>query len=107
MKGLELPTNTMIVIILALLVLVALIMFFMGTFNPVKEGMSVSSVKSSACQLWTSTGCIGEAASIKTSDYDSNGDGTQGNDYLQDLCDNYYSCNRDNQCCKDVCGCPE
>lgn len=51
-KGLSLPINTVIIIIVAFLVLVAVLLFFTGTFSPAANTTKAESELRSECWEW-------------------------------------------------------
>ncbi len=61
MKGIELPVNALIVIVLAIAVFVGIIAFFMGVWGPSTTGVNLESVKNTACQKFVSLGYCGDS----------------------------------------------
>ncbi len=57
MKGIELPISTLVILVIALIVLVGIIAFFLGVWTPGTGGIQLEAIKSSACQRLISTGC--------------------------------------------------
>lgn len=49
MKGIELPVNTLIIIVIAVLVLIAVIGFFLGVWSPSTSGLGDQSQINAAC----------------------------------------------------------
>lgn len=124
MKGAELPINTLIIIVIALVILIAVIAIFFGVYNPSKEGINLEAAKSNACQMLASMNCGVSPASIIINNFDADKDGTVGDigtwtwgdscspspaadgDNLASLCACQYSINtNDADCRKTVCGC--
>lgn len=121
MKGAELPINTLIVIIIALAVLIAVIAIFYNVVNPSKNSIDLGTAKSNACQMLVSLNCDVSPASIAVNNFDANKDdeilgGIEdsyanscdhgGNDNLARLCVCYYNMN-EADCKTKVCNCPE
>lgn len=109
MRGLELPINTMIIIILVLLVLVAVIALLMGVWKPGTAGLNLEQAKGSACQMYVNLGCSGDGKNIAVNNFDADKDGTIENsaaagDNLSKLATNYYGCTGET-CIKGLCGC--
>jgi hypothetical protein len=108
MKGVELPVNVLIIVVLALIVLLAIIALFFGVWNPTQ--ITAEAAKNSACYTLLSTGCE-DPERIATDNFDANNDGVVNEyDTLQELCENYYgidpsSPDRINDCKKIVCRC--
>ena len=75
MKGVELPINVIVIIILALVVFLAIIALFSGVWTPGVAGIVLEAAKNNACQLLVSTGCD-SPASIIVKDFDADKDGT-------------------------------
>ncbi|MFH1229504.1 MAG: hypothetical protein V1678_03715 [Candidatus Aenigmatarchaeota archaeon] len=110
MKGVELPINVMIIIVLAIIVLLAVMALFFGVWNPGKSSLSLETAKSSACNILISTGC--KDTSIKVNNFDVDGDGitndgtnVDNGDTLQKLCELYYNTGSDVVKCKAICHC--
>lgn len=109
MRGLELPVNTLIVIVLAIIVLVAVIAFFMGAWRPGVSGIEMENAKNSGCQAFVSAGCDDRDLNIIIVNYDVDGNGAKDDSLLR-LCE-HYGCTQDNPddkmaCCRDLCHCP-
>lgn len=106
MRGIELPINLIVIIVLAVLTLVAVIALYMSGWLGPALGVGVESVKISACRELINRGC-GDPAEISVDfDADRNGSIDDG-DTLQLLCETFYGCdNGDTSCCKQICGCP-
>lgn len=102
MKGVELPINTLIVVVIALAILLALIALFFGVWTPGSSGLNLDAAKNTACHMLVSTGCR-DAAQINVNDFDANKDGnlqsgtgtgdceTGGDDNLYMLCKCWYN----------------
>jgi len=86
MKGAELPINVMIIVVLAIIVFIAMVAFFMGVWGPSTGGVNVEAVKNTGCNRLVSSGCDSTAITLE----DVNDDGTV--ETLQDICNRYYNC---------------
>ena len=117
MKGMELPINTLIIVIIAIIVLIGVVAFFLGVWNPGTSGLQLETIKSSACQRLVSFGCS-EPKDVVIRDFDADKDGgldpgtgwnpgnpssTANQDNLAALCWNYYF--KDEGACKELCNC--
>jgi hypothetical protein len=126
LKGLELPVNTMIVVVVCLIVLLAIVALFYGTWNSGKGALSQEAAKNSACQALVAMSCNADPSSISVRDFDADRDGnlnTVGNlkgacnsaqgDTLYMLCKCWYGISevlyptpeQFNDQCKSVCMC--
>jgi hypothetical protein len=123
----ELPVNTLIIVILAVIVLLGILALFSGVWNPSSTGLSLEAAKSNACQLLASMGCNGDTSSIVVNNFDANKDGAivggsafntanwadpkncnadaTSQDNLAALCACYYGKKTDEPSCKSLCGC--
>jgi len=128
MKGAELPINTLIIIVIALTILLAVIAIFFGVFNKAKPGVDLETAKSNACQMYNSIQCYTNPKDFAVSNFDADKDGIVGTaeatnpwawniaecgttndkkDTLGALCSCYYGINIDTDCKTKVCNCPE
>ena len=127
MKGVELPTNTIVVVIICLVILLAVIVLLLGVWNPGKTGITLEAAKSGACQMIVSMGCSPDANTIYIRDFDANknekledggdigaepwntgrdcGKLTTSKDNLATLCNCYYNLFNQNDCKKTLCNC--
>jgi len=123
MKGLELPISTVVIIVIALVVLLAMIAFLFGVYGPGTESVNLETAKNNACRVYTSMGCVLETKDIPISNFDADQDGVVGDtgavtsigscgptgvadDNLYMLCKCYYATDDDENLCKvRVCGC--
>jgi len=124
MKGTELPINTLIIIVIAVAVLIAMIALFYYVYDPSRQGISLEAAKSNACQMLASLNCNVGADSISISNFDADKDGQRDpgsnvgtsiadcsngnpsmNDNLMTLCACYYGFTEDSDCETNVCGC--
>ena len=124
MKGVELPISTLIVVIVALVVLVAIIGLFYSVWPSGAETVSLEVAKQNACELLSSMGCIPTTDSININNFDADRDGVvrtdvgiatgscgdaanpdSANDNLYMLCKCYYNADEED-CKRQVCYCP-
>jgi len=125
MKGMELPINTLIVIVVAITILLAVIAIFFRVYNPSVNGINLETAKSNACQMLSSLQCSVDTSTIQVSNFDADDDGTKDpgtgfvfgvnedckdvvgleKDNLAALCKCYYGIPNENGCKKTVCGC--
>jgi hypothetical protein len=75
MKGVELPINVIVLVVLALIVLLGILALFFGVWNPGSTGINLEGAKNSACQMLISTNCV-DTSSINVEDFDADRDGT-------------------------------
>jgi len=131
MKGLELPMSTLVVIIVALVILIAIISLFYNIWPKGAETVSLETAKNSACQLLSSTGCTLRPDQIFINNFDADKDGVVGtvdpsevgydfditdcgdtanpaatDDNLRMLCACYYNIGDEDECKTKVCNCP-
>lgn len=111
MKGLELPVNTMIVVVVCLIVLLAIVALFYGTWNSGKGALSQEAAKNNACQALVAMNCNAETSTILVRDFDADkidGPNSAG-DTLQTLCENWYGISINladfEDRCKSICMC--
>jgi len=76
MKGVELPINTLVIVVIALVILIALIALFYGVWAPSVEDIDLESAKNNACQMLISLGCDSEPEEISMSNFDADKDDT-------------------------------
>lgn len=76
MKGVELPINVLILVVLGLIILLAILGLFYGVWTGGASGVNLESAKNSACQLLISTGCNDNIETIYTNNFDADKDGT-------------------------------
>ena len=75
MKGVELPVNTLIIIVLVIVVLIALISIFYATYRPSQESMNMEAAEKLACQTYTGSSCSQDLSMITISNFDANNNG--------------------------------
>jgi hypothetical protein len=96
MRGTSLPINMIIILTIAVIVLLAIASFFMGSFTPTSSTMSDIDAWNRGCGLWQIRGCSLTEDNcmpiINIIGYDINGDGNP--DTLGDACMRLYGVNR-------------
>jgi len=122
-KGISLPVNILVIIVLALIILIAILALFYGIWPQGVSGVNLEAVKNNACQLLVTTDC-GEARFVTISNLDADKDGSNDpstgwtwgttcptdpadttlGDNLAALCACYYF-RTDEIGCKELCGC--
>jgi hypothetical protein len=130
-KGVELPINVIVIVVICLVVLLAIIALFFGVWTPGKTSITLEAAKSNACQMLVSMSCNSYSQDISIRDFDANkngnlsdagnpsiiadtngnwnyndncGSGVKSGDNLASLCICYYNRQNDNDC-KNLCGC--
>ena len=73
MKGIELPINLLIILIIAMVILVAVSAFFLGVWKPTSSGVSLDAAKSLACKDYVAVGCTNLGLPVREYDIDSDG----------------------------------
>jgi hypothetical protein len=106
LRGVELPINVIVIIILAVLVLLAILALFMGVWTPGESSITLEAAKNNACQMLVSMRCNQPLESISVLDFDADKDGTLNGagDTLLALCQNWYHVD-ENICKNQVCMC--
>lgn len=112
MKGLSLPINVLIIVIVAVIVLLGVMTLFMGSWTPFGQSMSAEAAKAAGCRKVINN-CDAQSNEYDGEEYrfngengmpsfDVNGDGNTGtaDDTMYDLCNNFYGTD-----CKSLCGC--
>jgi len=109
MRGIELPINVLVIIMLAVIVLIAVLALYFGGFVQPASSMSLESARQQACTQLIQKGLCGDKAGplmIPIKNFDANKDGkleyaefvTGSGIYLGDnlsqLCINYFNCQR-------------
>jgi hypothetical protein len=118
-KGIELPMNTLVVVAIAVIILLAMTAFFISGFGPSSQRQVYYNKMLSYCQPWAAGGCE-EIPSDKSSLLNYFCQWKYGSKYKYGKIEN----NEDIECCKDedftqcamftsslkelkkVCGCP-
>ena len=131
MKGAELPSNTIVILLICLLIILLIFSLLFGVWNPSKNSVTQEIAKDKACQMLVSLGCFPSASTISIRDFDANKNGklndvgsppiiedtsrnwiyndncisTLNGDNLASLCVCYYSLYNDVDCKKNLCRC--
>jgi len=126
MKGISLPIEAIIIIVIALIILLSVIAIFFGVFNPTKSGIDLETAKTNACQMLTSMNCVPLTSSISVTNFDADRDGIIGDpgtnvgecndpppptggdssqDNLYMLCKCYYAIDDEDFCKTNICRC--
>jgi len=107
MRGIELPINVLVIIMLAVIVLIAVLALYFGGFVQPASSMSLESARQQACTELIQKGLCGDKAGplmIPIKNFDANKDGkleyaefVSGSgiylgDNLSQLCINYFNC---------------
>ena len=126
-KASELPINTLVVVIIAVIILLALVAMYLTGYGPFSKTVGIEGARGGACrQLVQENGCRVASSVINTTGFDANkddtlvvgtswdwsdtvmpnkcGPGATSNDNLAALCKCYYSLSTENDC-KNLCGC--
>jgi hypothetical protein len=99
MKGVALPIEVLVIVVVAVIVLLGIIAVFFTGWSPFASTAGVESIKNNACrQLVLGKNCGVNPDQISVSDL------TNINN-LQELCDTYYGSGGSPEACKNVCGC--
>lgn len=113
-KGIQLPTNMLVVLALGIIVFFALLLFFLNNYGQPGGTVSLESAKTDACTRLLSSGqCSSTSApsQILVYGYDANNNGNLNDgDNLEELCRNYYAADLSDiitTCSIRVCNCPE
>jgi len=106
MKGIELPINVMVILALAVIVLFAVLMIFMGVWAPLGQTVTPKAALDAACLKLVTMGCETNLAEIYVTNFDADGNGKTGDkaDNLKVLCASK-TFNKDEDGCRTVCGC--
>lgn len=59
MKGVSIPINTLVMLAVAIIVLLAAVAWFMGAFGPAARESSLRQALHNACDQWALTNCNG------------------------------------------------
>ncbi len=106
MKGVEMPINILVIVIIAIIVLTAMVVIFSGVWSSGSGTIGLETAKSNACQILITMGCDTDPESVPVNNFDSNGDTKKdSNDNLAELCKRYYSTGDDMDKCRGICGC--
>ncbi len=110
MKGVELPVNVMVMLVIAVIVLFSVLALFLGIWSPVPGTITPDAARSAAClKLMTGTpDCLNaDLTDIHIGNFDADKNGVAGSpgDNLMTLCNNYYDTNGDQDRCRALCNC--
>ena len=119
MKGIELPINALIIIVVAVLVLLGIVALWMSGWGGGSQGVTIEAAKASGCAalMRDAAGCTsvdpatilydGGTTSKSAFKFDVKSDGDTTNDNLQVLCDTYYGTSGATKAsdCRKICGC--
>ena len=75
LKGIELPVNALIIVILAVLVLLGILAMYAGVWSPSSGGVNLEAAKDNACHMLASMGCSVHPAAIPVNNFDADGSG--------------------------------
>jgi hypothetical protein len=117
MKGVELPINTLVIVVLAVIVLLGILALYFGVWNSQQGGLTLEGAKNNACRVLLTMNCNQLLENITVNDFDADKDGrlnnpgpgtgacltTQG-DNLYMLCKCWYNVN-ETLCKTSICGC--
>jgi hypothetical protein len=122
LKGIELPVNALIIVILAVLVLLGILALYGGVWSPSSGGINLESAKNNGCHMLASTNCQSGPETIAISNFDANKNGQSNDpgtvsawgtacpnaawtsDNLAALCACFYY-KTSSEDCKKLCGC--
>jgi hypothetical protein len=133
MKGVELPINTMVIIVLAVIILLALVAMYFSGFSPFSTAVGIEGVRGDACRrLVQENGCRVASYTITITGFDANKNNnmsagkswdwndtamstalkcgttatgpTASQDNLAALCNCYYGLTNESTC-RGLCGC--
>ncbi len=113
--------NAVIILVIAVITIMAIVIFFLSSYNPAVIGVNLETAKNDACKAYVSLDCPGSPENIIVNNFDADQDGTidpgkgTGNcgeggaeeDNLLMLCKCYYGINDPVECGTLVCGCRE
>jgi flagellar basal body-associated protein FliL len=121
LKGVSLPINALVVIVLALIILIAILALFFGIWPSGSQSIGLEGAKNNACNMLLSFGCNEDTSNIVVNNFDADKDGeldpeigfdwndptnVNNHDNLAALCYNYFAISSDSDCKTQVCNCP-
>jgi len=65
MKGVSIPINTLVMLAVAIIVLLAAVAWFMGAFTPTATESSLKQRFDSSCMTWSMANCGGTSVPVK------------------------------------------
>ena len=124
MKGAELPISTLVIIVLAIIILLALVAMYFSGFGPFSTAVGIEGVRGAACRvLVQENGCRVNSSSVTIIGFDANKDNAMvsnttwlagswnsgcpaagSGDNLAALCRCYYGLTTESSC-RGLCGC--
>jgi hypothetical protein len=75
MKGVELPINSLVIIVICLIVLLSVVAFYFFGWRPWSMTVTQESARNNACQMLAVMGCRAHPANISVSSFDADKDG--------------------------------
>lgn len=120
MKGLSLPINVLVIVVIAIIVLLGVVAIYFGGFSPFSSAISVEGAKNGACSELVRKNCAVNPGAIVIQNFNANNDTSinpgaepslttltcnAGSDNLARLCACFYQ-RTNNVDCKRLCGCP-
>ena len=78
MKGVSLPINVLVIVVIAIIVLLGIVALYFGGFSPFSSSISVEGVKNELCSEEVREGCDDLVASQTTDTFDANKNGKVG-----------------------------
>ena len=130
MKGISLPINTLIIVVIGLVVLLGIVAMWFGGFSPFSTSISVEGAKNALCDEEVREGCDDETRMQTIDSFDANKNGAVGaaeatqnfnwgappactsatlpanhGDNLASICYCFYGRTTEASCRK-LCGCP-
>jgi hypothetical protein len=130
MKGLSLPINVLVIVVVAIIVLLGVVAIYFGGWSPFSSAISVEGVKNALCEEEVREGCDDNTAMQTITTFDANKNGQVGTaeattnfnwaslpactaataatahgDNLASICYCYYGRNSETLC-RRLCGCP-
>jgi hypothetical protein len=104
MRGVELPINVLVIVVIAVIVLLAVVAVYFAGWTPYASSAGTDAIKNDLCRR-LSYDCSKDPTTIP-SNFDVGDDGSTANDNLQGLCEVYYDITpADLDGCRRLCGC--
>lgn len=119
LRGVELPINVIVLVVLCIIVLLSVTVLFILTWNPSSGTISLESAKVNTCQKLAMSNCQPSTSSIFVENFDANKDGKLnengnavdascsggGDDNLYMLCSCWFGISDEQSCKNSVCDC--